>query len=168
MPSITSSSKARRSRYSSTRAAGRDAVRLDAAFEPGLGAPAQFGRLVDRSPLRADREARQDRRLHARPERAAPRDLDRRGDRLGQVGKQLDHLRAGLEAVLGGELAPVGLDHQPPFGDADQRVVRLVVLPVREQRLVGGDERNAARIGELDERRLDGALGRGPWRCSSI
>ena len=112
------------------------------------------------APSLADREARQDRRLHPRPEGAALRDLDRRGDRLGQVGEQLGHFRAGLEAVLGRELAPVGLDHQPPFGDADQRVMRLVVFAARKQRLVGGDERDAARIGEFDQRRLGAALGR--------
>ena len=135
-------------------------MRLDPAFEPGLGALAQLRRLVDRGARPADREARQDRRLHARPEGAAPRDLDRRGDRLGQIGKQRGHLRARLEAVLGRELAPVGLDHEPPFGDADQRVMRLVVFAAREERLVGGDERNPARIGERDQRRLGAAFGR--------
>ena len=119
------------------RAAGRDTMAVDPAFEPGLGALAQLRRLVDRRALAADREARQDRRLHARPEGAALRDLDRRGDRLGQVGEQLGHFRAGLEAVLGRELAPVGLDHEPPFGDADQRIMSLVIFPAREQRFVG-------------------------------
>ena len=114
------------------RSAGRDAVAADPALEPGLGALAQLRRLVDRRALAADREPRQDRRLHPRPEGAALRDLDRRGDRLGQVGEQLGHFRAGLEPVLGGELAPVGLDDQPSFGDADQRVMRLVVFPARE------------------------------------
>ena len=98
--------------------------------------------------------------LHPRPEGATLRDLDRRGDRLGQIGEQRGHFGAGLEPVLGRELAPVGLDHQPPFGDADQRVMRLVVLALGEQRLVGRDQRDAARIGELDERRLGGAFGR--------
>ena len=143
------------------RAAGRDAVGGDPALEPRLGALAQFRRLVDRRAAFADGEARQDRRLHSRPEGAALRDLDRRGDRLGQVGKQLGHFGAGLEAVLGRALAPIGLDQQPPFGDADERVMRLMVLAAGEQRLVGGDERDAARIGELDQRRLGGALGRG-------
>ena len=85
---------------------------LDAALQPVLGARAQFGRLVDRSTLLADREARQDRRLRPRPEGAALRDLDRRRERLGQVGEQRHHLGAGLEPVLGRELAPVGLDHE--------------------------------------------------------
>ena len=142
-------------------AAGRSPVRLDAALEPRLRALAQLGRLVDRGTALADREARQDRRLHARPEGAALRDLDRRGDRLGQIGEQRGHLGARLEAVLGGELAPIGLGDEPAFGDADQRVMRLVILAGGEERLVGGDERKPARIGELDQRRLDQALGRG-------
>ena len=101
MPSITLSSKASRSRYSSTVRPGAMPVRLDPALEPRLRALAQFGRLVDRRAALADREARQDRRLHARPEGAALRDLDRRGDRLGQIGEQRGHFGAGLEAVLG-------------------------------------------------------------------
>ena len=137
---------------------GCHAVAADPALEPGLGALAQLRRLVDGRALAADREARQDRRLHPRPEGAALRDLDRRGDRLGKVGEQLGHFRAGLEPVLGGELAPVGLDHQPSFGDADQRVMRFVVFPARKQWFVGGDERNPPRIGQFDERRLGAAL----------
>jgi hypothetical protein len=63
--------------------------------------------------------------------------------------------------VLGGELAAVGLGDHPAFGDADQRVVRFVVLALGKERLVGGDEGDASGIGEPDQRRLDGALGRG-------
>ena len=140
------------------RAAGRDAVVADPLLESGLGALAQLRRLVDRGALAAHGESRQDRRLHARPEGAALRDLDRRGDGLGKVREQLCHFRAGLEPVLGRELAPVGLDHEPPFGDADQRIMGLVVLPAREQRFVAGDERDPARIGELDQRRLRAAF----------
>ena len=143
------------------RVAGRDAVHGEPALKPRFGAPAQLGRLVDRRAALAGREARQDRRLRARAEGAALRDLDRRGERLRQVGEQRGHLGAGLEPVLGRELAPVGLGHEPAFGDADQRVVRLVVLARGEERLVGGDQRDAARIGELDQRGFRGALGRG-------
>jgi hypothetical protein len=139
--------------------AGGDAVEPHAAFEAGLGTPAQFCRLVGCGAVRADREARQDRRLHPRPERAAPCDFDRRGDCFGQIGKERRHFRARLEPMLGRELAPVGFGHQAPFGDADQRVVRLIVLLRRKQRLVGGDERNPAFIGERDEGRLDFAFG---------
>ena len=96
----------------------------------------------------------------ARPERAALGDLDGRGQRLRQVGEQRRHLGAALEVVLGGELPAVGLGDHAALGDADQRVVRLVVLALGEERLVGGDQRNALRVGELDQRRLGRALGR--------
>jgi len=71
------------------RSAGRDAMAVDPVFEPGLGALAQLRRLIDRRALAADREPWQDRRLHAATarERAALRDLDRRGDRLGKVSE---------------------------------------------------------------------------------
>ena len=39
-----------------------------------------------------------------------------------------------------------------------QRVVGLVVLDGGKARLVGGHERNALGVGEIDERRFDGAL----------
>ncbi len=133
----------------------------DPALEPRLGALAQFRRLIDRRAAFADGEAGQHGRLHPRPEGAALRDLDRRGDGFRHVGKQLGHFRAGLEAVLDRELAPIGLDQQPPLGDADERVMRLMILAAGKQRFVGGDERDAARIGELDQRGLGGAFGRG-------
>ena len=132
---------------------------LDPLFEPDLGAIAQFGGLVDGSAVDADREARQDRRLHARSECAAPCDFDGRGDRLGQVGKEASHLRAGLEAMLGRELAPIGFGYEAPLSDADERIVGLVLLLGRKERCVGSDERDAARIGKRDQRRLGVAFG---------
>ena len=75
---------------------------------PSSRLPAQFGGFVERGAV-ADRESRQDRLARLRPERAALRDLDRRGERLRQVGEQRRHLGAGLEAVLGRELAALGL-----------------------------------------------------------
>ena len=83
--------------------------------------------------------------MRARAEGAALRDLDRVGERLGQIGEQRRHLGAGLEVMLGRELAPVGLGQQAAFGDADQRVMRLVILAPGEERLVGGDERQIHR-----------------------
>ncbi len=60
--------------------------------------------------------------------------------------------------MLDGEVAAVRLPEHTPLGDAQERVVGLVVLDGREARLVGGDERNALGVGEIDERGLDGAL----------
>ena len=63
--------------------------------------------------------------------------------------------------MLSRKLAAVGFGDQPAFGNADQRVMRVVIVALGEERLVGGNERDAAGIGEPDQRRLDGALGRG-------
>ena len=60
--------------------------------------------------------------------------------------------------MLGIELAAVALRQHAAFGDADQRVVRLVVGAVGEIRLVGGDQRNAFAVGEIDQHRLGHAL----------
>ena len=43
---------------------------------------------------------------------------------------------------------------QPPVGNGEQRVVRLVVVGAREERLVGGDERQVEAVGKLHHRRL--------------
>src|SRR5262249_49096456 len=128
------------------RAAGREPVRAEAAREPGLGLPAQFGRLVDRSVRLDNREAREDRGLRRRPTCTAPRNLDRGGERLRQIGKQCAHLGAGLEAMLGGEAAPVGVGNEPALGYADQSIVGFVVVAGGEERLIGGDERDASRV----------------------
>src|SRR5262249_35214463 len=96
---------------------------------------------------------------HARSECAAPCDLDRRGDRLGQVGKEASHFGAGLEAVLGRGLAPISFGYEASLSDTDERVVGLILLLGRKERFVGGDERDAARIGERDQGLLGIALG---------
>ena len=95
-----------------------------------------------------------------RAEGAAFGDFDRVGERLRQIGEQFAHFRAALEAVLGIELAAVGFRDHAPFRDADQRVMRLVVLRGREIRLVGGDQRQALAISEIDQHRLGHALRR--------
>ena len=131
-------------------------VRRDAAGEALLGARVQLGVLVDLAG--AGGELRQDRLAHDRPERATLGDLDGGGERLRQVGEQPGHLGAGLEAVFGGELPPSGLGDQPALGDADQRVMGLVVVGGREQRLVGRDQRQTLGVGEVDEGPLGGAF----------
>ena len=113
----------------------------------------RFGR-AGIAPLPAGGKTRQDRRQRARPKGAALGDLDGRRERLGQIGEQCRHFRAGLEAVLRRQLAALAVGDQPAFGDAEQRVVRLVVVTRGEKRLVGRDKRQAARIGKLDQRRL--------------
>ncbi len=136
--------------------AGRDAGAGEPALEAGLRALAQFGRLVDHAV--ADRKARQDRRPGVRAEGATLGDLDGVGDRLRQIGEQFAHFGAALEAVLGVELAAVGLRQHAPFRDADQRVVGFVIGGAGEIRLVGRDQRHAFGIGEIDQHRLGHAL----------
>ena len=155
---MTPSSNSSRSRYSSCGATGRQSVRGDATFETFDRLPAQFCALVDRSMVFADREARQDRAERARPVGAALRNLDGGRDRFRQVGEHLRHLGAGLEAVLGRELAALGVGDHPSLGDRDQRVVRLVVLAGREIRLVGGDQRDALGVGHVEQHRLGEAF----------
>jgi hypothetical protein len=117
---------------------------------------AQFARLVDGFAA-GKREPRQDPLARHWPKRAALRDLDRGGERLRN--RELRHdLRARLEAMLDGEMAAIGLPEHAALGDAQERVVGLVVLDVGKAGLVGGDERDALGVGEIDQGGFDGAL----------
>ena len=100
-------------------------------------------------------EARQDRLATLGPRRAAHRDLDRVGERLGQVREQRHHLRFGLEIVLGTGAAAVVLDDVAAVGDAQQNVVCLVVTPLREIAFVRRNNRNAPRVSEFEKIGLD-------------
>src|SRR6202030_1183099 len=81
----------------------RGAVTRQARLEAGERRLPQRLRLIGF----AGGEARQDRRRGARPVQATLGDLDRRGDRLRQIGEQRRHLGAALEAVLRRELLAV-------------------------------------------------------------
>ena len=157
------------------RAAGREAVAAMRRSSPSSARLRSSAASSTAAPSLADREARQDRRLRPRPEGAALRDLDRRGDRLGQVGKQLGHFGAGLEAVLGRELAPIGLDQQgrvrsgaaPPHrarpeaeGRGAQEAAACVGL--RERTCIGDHPRTGARA--LARRPDAGSRGQDPAR----
>ncbi len=48
-------------------------------------------------------------------------------------------------------MAALGFREQPALGDAEKRVMRLVIVRRGEERLVGGDERDAVRIGLVDQ-----------------
>ncbi len=76
-------------------------------------------------------------------------------ERLRQIGEQLRHLLGGLEVVIARDATAVVLRHHAALGDAEQRVVGLVVVGRGEVDLVGGDERDAELVGERDELRLD-------------
>ena len=137
-----------------------EAVPLQALFEAGFGGMAQRLRLVHLARAALGGEPRQDRRQRHRAEGAALGNLDGGGERLRQVGEQLRHFGAALEAVLGGELAALGIGDQLAFCDAQQRIVGFMILARGKERLVGGDQGNAAAIAELDQNRLDRALDR--------
>ncbi|MGY4469495.1 hypothetical protein ACVWWK_005204 [Bradyrhizobium sp. LB9.1b] len=141
--------------------ARRQAVHLQTVAEPLLGLPLQFGRL-DRGGIgacgSADREERQDRLARHRAERAALGDLHRRGQRLRNIGEQHRHLGAGLEAVVGRELLALGLCDQPPAGDAEQRVMRFVIVGRGEIRLVGRNQRQALGVSDVDQAAFDSPL----------
>ncbi len=130
--------------------AGRGAMLGEAVGKPRHRLRPQFGGLV-----RALREVWQDRLSGLRAEGAAQRDLDAVARRLGQVLEQLDHFGAGLEAVLARQAAAVVLADHRAFGNAQERVMRLVIRRRGEIRLVGRHQRQFFRIGDIDQPRLD-------------
>jgi hypothetical protein len=97
----------------------------------------------------------EDRLDDLRHEGAAPRDHQRVIDRLRQVGEERTHLLGALEAVLGREAPPVRLHDIGALGDADEGVMRLEHALVGEEHVVGRDQRQVERIGEVDEPALD-------------
>ena len=144
----------------------RQAVNAEPFGKALLGLAAQLGRFGGGGFRRvadagADGEQRQDRLAGQRPIGAALRDLHRRGQRLGQIGEQHRHLGAGLEAVVGSKLEPIGLGDQLAGGDTQQRVVRLVILGAGEMRLVGRDQRQTLVVSEIDQPAFGAALGLG-------
>ena len=144
------------------RAALDEAARGEPLLEARMGLDAQFLRLV------AVREARQDRCARLDAVGAAHGDLDRVLDRLGNVGEERRHLLLGLEVMLGREAAAVLGDQHLALGDADQRVMRGVVIGLGEVGLVGGDQRDFEAVGKLNQAALRLALGAVPWRWSSM
>ena len=140
------------------RASRREAVRGEARAQPLARLAPELLLLVERGAVR-HRKARQNGFSRQRPIGAAHRDLDAGLGRLREIGEEFGHLRARLEPVLGGQApALVGRDHRA-LGDAEQRVMRLVVRSAAEIGLVGRDQGEAQTVGERDELRLDRALG---------
>ena len=139
------------------RASGREAVRGEAGGEALARLAPELMLLVERGPVR-HRKARQNGFSRQRPIGAPHRDLDAGLCRLREIGEEFRHLRARLEPVLGRQApALVGRNHGA-LGDAEQRVMRLVVRGPAEIGLVGGDQGEAQTVGERDELRLDRAL----------
>ena len=124
-----------------------------------LGLAAQFaGFLVGR--IRrigagADGKARQNWLACHGSKRATLGDLDGGIQGLGNVGKQHRHFRPRLETMIGRELLTLGFGNQPAAGNAEQGVVGFVVVGRCKIWLVGGDERQALGIGEINQAGLD-------------
>ena len=140
--------------------ARRGRSRGKAVAQSLLGLAAQLGRLAPRLLGLADDvvtgdETRQDRLAALGPEGAAARDFDGIVERFGQVGEDLRHRFGALEVVLTRHPPAIVLDDVAAVRDAQQRIVRLVVVGAREVGFVGGNDRNPERIGELQELRLD-------------
>ena len=91
--------------------------------------------------------------------RAALRDRQRIVAGIRQVGEQHAHIGRRLEPGLGADLPALGIGEPATLGDAQQRVVRRVHLRPREVAIVGGDERQAGRVGERDQPRFHRAPG---------
>ena len=60
--------------------------------------------------------------------------------------------------MIGRKLLAIGLGDQPAAGDAQQRVMGLVIVGRGKIRLVGRDQRNALAIGKIDQAGLGAAL----------
>ena len=124
-------------------------------LQPLIGLPPQFLHLVIC-------KFRQDRLALGRHEGAAPRDLHRILQRLGQIGEQRAHLCLGLQIMLRRQAAArLALVDIGPFRDADQRIMRLVHLGFGEIDVIRGDQRQAHLIGHLDKAALRRGLGLG-------
>ena len=104
-------------------------------------------------------ELGQDRRAAVGHESAAARDLDSVIDRLRQVGEERDHFGGGLEIMLRRE-PPAGLllVDIGAFGNADQRVMRLIHFRFREVDIIGRHERQPHGIGHLHKPAFRGSL----------
>ena len=96
-------------------------------------------------------KARQDRRVGADPVGAAPGDLERVLQRLGQIGETLTHFIRRGQMVLVGDLAPVGDGDIGTTGDTQQRIMCLVHAGIGEIGLIRSDQRQVAGIGFIDQ-----------------
>ena len=85
-------------------------------------------------------------------ESTAAGDFDRVFQRFRQIGKQGGHFSLGLEIVLRRQPPARGLLIDiSPFGDANQRIMRLVHIGLREIDIVGRDQRQAHGISHLNQ-----------------
>ena len=73
---------------------------------------------------------------------AAPRDLHRIGQGLGNIGKQIRHFRRGAQVLLVGiDTRAPGVVQGPPLADTHPRLVGLELRGIEETDIVGRDHR---------------------------
>ena len=76
----------------------------------------------------------------------------------GRSANKRAHDGGGLEPMLWRDAAAVLFGQQAAFGDAEQGVVRLEHRGGGEEAVVGGDQRQAQRVGQGDHAGFDGLL----------
>ena len=132
----------------------RDAGVGEPTCEPGFGAFAQFARLV----AVADRKARQDRRPDVRAEGAALGDLDRVASASGRSANSATISARFLKrcSALSWRRS-LSLTTRPSAMQISASCASWSAA-VGEERLVGGDQRQALAIGKIDQHRLGRAL----------
>ena len=138
------------------------AQREKPGIEPGRGGAAQRRLLVEA--IRAC-EGRQDRLARLRDEGAPPGDHQRVVAGLGQIGKDLPHLCRRTEAVGARQPLAVRIRHDLALRDAEQRVMRLVKVPVGEIDIVGCDQWHAVTVCQVDQTPLGPGLVVGAMAC---
>ena len=169
---MTSISKSSRFCVVGRREARRQRRGGEALLQAGLGLGAQLGRLEGELLLLARPGAAATKRG-----RIGLRPLGRKAQRLaismvlasasGRSANSSAICSARLEEVLARQPAPLVLGDVGALRDAQQRVVRLVVVGGGEIDLVGGDDRQRARVGEVEQRGSASISCLRPWRWIS-
>ena len=142
---------------------------LAIGFEPGFQSLARIFFQRARLALEVAREAGQDRLAIGRRIGTALRHDERVLDRFGQVVEGLLHHVVGLDVTFGVRLGALLRIDMRRTGNAQHRVMRLVHVRLGEIGGIGGDQRQVACIGEIDQRLLRRVpRPRSPRRASSM
>ncbi len=124
---------------------------LQPLLEARLGLRAQFLRLVAAG---LAVEGGQDGLVLPGPEGATPGDLDRRGQRFGQVGECRRHLLRRAEILLGRGPRTLGLADIGGVGDTQQHIMHRMLRGPGEARITGGRQRQPQLVRKVDQHGL--------------
>ena len=111
-----------------------------AGFETLMGHGRKGCGFVHLRPAFAGGKARQDRFLGARAHMAAHGDFNTVRDRLWQVSKQINHLRACFKVMLETDTTALVIRNNTPFSNRQQCIMGLIVGGLGKERLVGGHQ----------------------------